>query len=719
MNKKLLNLISQNKLFENFDLAELDTSKINGELLTFPEGVLIYSEGSEASNLFLVMEGKVNIVKTASLGNPESINFTKDDFFGIEEVIENIPRISTAVAVTDVYLISFGLQEIRFLIRQSETIKNNILRYANIKSIEQIDEFLARQEFAEELEEKQIKDSGGDENKEHSEKESPLDLIEGEKITEESYKPSEAGENISENFTDVEKGKSNEKKTEIEDSSLTEKENIDKSKSDIEKEIIRDFDLNTAELEAELWNDADEQKSDSALDTLPMPVSPFTGEGELIEQETPEIEEQKQNIEVELKESKEAEEEKIQPAQNIPETEIEQEPRVEQTTELQFELPEEIFESLNKIFSAENISNLKQVFSSIITDILKAQTSYFFEPDESGLLYCEVDVEDEKIKLQENKQSPIFESLVNNEVKLLPGAETTDFINKSELSRIKTEVSNLVIIPLRDNKIKYGVLLLDFPDAGVSPGILLKQIELYRNAFINHAVNLRMLQSQILELKLKLTENLQTFLKENLKNRMLVIKNFAKTIKEKEEAEEKNKFADFILDETNFLLRNFKEIDLLSVENKTIKKVQLKLTKFLTDFIKNNEEYFKEKYCNVFPEFNYDGYVAIDTVLFENALTKIINNACEAMPYGGNLKIVSDYNNGYAILSFIDKGIGIDENDLPFIYEPFTSFNKPKHPGLGLTIAKKIIELHNGKIEILPCKEGGTKVAIWLPALEF
>jgi len=60
------------------------------------------------------------------------------------------------------------------------------------------------------------------------------------------------------------------------------------------------------------------------------------------------------------------------------------------------------------------------------------------------------------------------------------------------------------------------------------------------------------------------------------------------------------------------------------------------------------------------------------------------------------------------------NGCGIDEEDLPYLYNPF--FTKKSYgTGLGLTQVKKIIEQHDGEIEVKSRKGEGTQFVITLP----
>jgi len=63
-----------------------------------------------------------------------------------------------------------------------------------------------------------------------------------------------------------------------------------------------------------------------------------------------------------------------------------------------------------------------------------------------------------------------------------------------------------------------------------------------------------------------------------------------------------------------------------------------------------------------------------------------------------------------------DSGCGIKEEDLPKIFNPFFT-TKPKGCGLGLSVAKRIVEENNGTLKIERAKEKGTRAILVLPAM--
>ncbi|HEY7290594.1 MAG TPA: HAMP domain-containing sensor histidine kinase [Vicinamibacterales bacterium] len=113
----------------------------------------------------------------------------------------------------------------------------------------------------------------------------------------------------------------------------------------------------------------------------------------------------------------------------------------------------------------------------------------------------------------------------------------------------------------------------------------------------------------------------------------------------------------------------------------------------------------------------------IDQTLFARALTNVIENALHAMPGNGRLTIsiapdgrppAAATNGRHITVQIADTGIGIDPEGLKRIFEPYFS-TKAAGTGLGLTIAKRNVELNGGTIAVRSTKGVGTTVVLTIP----
>lgn len=111
-----------------------------------------------------------------------------------------------------------------------------------------------------------------------------------------------------------------------------------------------------------------------------------------------------------------------------------------------------------------------------------------------------------------------------------------------------------------------------------------------------------------------------------------------------------------------------------------------------------------------------------DIGLFERAVTNIIGNAIEHTPQKGIVKIDLSFNNNIYKIEVSDTGPGIPRENLPHIFERFYRVDKSrnrntKSTGLGLAIAKEVVELHEGYIEAKNSLDSGAIFTITLPKI--
>lgn len=108
------------------------------------------------------------------------------------------------------------------------------------------------------------------------------------------------------------------------------------------------------------------------------------------------------------------------------------------------------------------------------------------------------------------------------------------------------------------------------------------------------------------------------------------------------------------------------------------------------------------------PDFQFDS----DKI--KQAFMNVVLNAMEAMPQGGTLTVATFKQGDAVCIKVIDTGIGISEEDIEYLFEPFFT-RKEKGTGLGLANVKRILEEHNGTVEIESTQGEGTTVSLQLP----
>ncbi len=108
-----------------------------------------------------------------------------------------------------------------------------------------------------------------------------------------------------------------------------------------------------------------------------------------------------------------------------------------------------------------------------------------------------------------------------------------------------------------------------------------------------------------------------------------------------------------------------------------------------------------------------------DRVKIQQAIMNLVINAIDASVEGEEVRVRIEEKGKFVNLEIIDRGSGIDKDDIPFIFDPFfTTKSQGKGTGLGLSITYNIIKEHNGDIHVQSKPNVGTKFTIVLPAHE-
>jgi PAS domain S-box-containing protein len=110
----------------------------------------------------------------------------------------------------------------------------------------------------------------------------------------------------------------------------------------------------------------------------------------------------------------------------------------------------------------------------------------------------------------------------------------------------------------------------------------------------------------------------------------------------------------------------------------------------------------------------------IDRRMLRRVFTNLLSNAIKYSPEGGDVifRLSVDHDQDVAVIEVTDSGIGIPQADVPRLFEPFhRAGNVDALPGtgLGLPIAKQVIELHGGTIDVETEMDVGTTFRTTLP----
>lgn len=113
--------------------------------------------------------------------------------------------------------------------------------------------------------------------------------------------------------------------------------------------------------------------------------------------------------------------------------------------------------------------------------------------------------------------------------------------------------------------------------------------------------------------------------------------------------------------------------------------------------------------------------VRCDGARIAQVMNNLVSNAIKYSPNGGDVLLSVSRSDGEAIISVTDSGIGIAPDDLQDIFEPFrrTGASRETAPGvgLGLSVARRIVEAHGGRIEVQSTVGVGSTFRLHLPLI--
>jgi CheY-like chemotaxis protein len=117
-------------------------------------------------------------------------------------------------------------------------------------------------------------------------------------------------------------------------------------------------------------------------------------------------------------------------------------------------------------------------------------------------------------------------------------------------------------------------------------------------------------------------------------------------------------------------------------------------------------------------------HVAGDMVRLTQVFTNLLANASKFTPDGGAIEVSLDIEDAHAVAKVADSGTGIESGLLPHVFDPFVQQEPalgraPSGIGIGLTLARRIVELHGGTIEAHSAGRGqGSEFTLRLPIVD-
>ncbi|MEJ2683859.1 MAG: PAS domain S-box protein [Candidatus Sulfobium sp.] len=200
-----------------------------------------------------------------------------------------------------------------------------------------------------------------------------------------------------------------------------------------------------------------------------------------------------------------------------------------------------------------------------------------------------------------------------------------------------------------------------------------------------------------------------------IRNPLVSVGGFAKRLEKKLDGNLKE-YAGIIVKEVERLEGILREI-LGFVKEVRLNREMVNLNYLVDDVVTLMESDMHERGISLFRDYGLPAEVFIDPNRVKEAIMNIVNNAVQSMAGSGSIYVRTETKGDFAVVEIKDTGAGITDWDRQFIFNPFYT-TKAAGTGLGLAITNRIIQEHNGRIELESEIGKGSTFKVFIPLKE-
>lgn len=346
-------------------------------------------------------------------------------------------------------------------------------------------------------------------------------------------------------------------------------------------------------------------------------------------------------------------------------------------------------------------------------------TTVPFENDRSGYLYVvlrgeEYDLAESMVHSNQLLQMGAGALAISLVVGLLAGLVFFHLLTR-RLSRLTERVENF--------EINGEVLVPENRETIVSPG---DDID-YLAARFEHMASRIAAQVDLLKEKDHQRRQMVAQVSHDLRTPLASIQGYLETLKMKQadlEPLERARFLDVALAETwrlGRLVEELFELAALEAREKQPSPEPFMMAELVHDVVQKHQP--ESERTSVRLRITHaDGVMALaDIAMTERVLDNLISNAIAHAPSNSDVALAVRQDGDAVMLTVADAGTGIHPQDRTHLFEPFyqgTGAVNAGHAGLGLAIARRMVELQKGRIDVRNLEPTGAEFQVWLPAAE-
>jgi CRP-like cAMP-binding protein len=227
--------------------------------------------------------------------------------------------------------------------------------------------------------------------------------------------------------------------------------------------------------------------------------------------------------------------------------------------------------------------------------------------------------------------------------------------------------------------------------------------------------NARMAREMVQSERLSAVGRMASTIIHDIKGPMATLRIYAQVIQKKSPTEESAQLAEEIIRQVDRFVNMTQEVLDFSRGISEIKSEEVNLGDVLDSMLSFVERDLAKRNVIMKRQFDYTGPCVMDVDKVVRIFYNIAANAADAMKDGGTLTVRSLQKNGRVLIEFSDTGCGIPDEIRARVFEPFFTHGKKHGTGLGLAIVKKIMEDHNGTVELESEANKGTMIRLSFP----
>ncbi|WP_342430038.1 HAMP domain-containing sensor histidine kinase [Neobacillus sp. FSL H8-0543] len=158
--------------------------------------------------------------------------------------------------------------------------------------------------------------------------------------------------------------------------------------------------------------------------------------------------------------------------------------------------------------------------------------------------------------------------------------------------------------------------------------------------------------------------------------------------------------------------------DYLTFAKPSLEKIEeLNVKNELKQILKILQPMSNQNSVQIITDFSVIGFIKGDKQRFRQCFINILKNAVESMPNGGHLYIETQFSKEYVTILVKDTGVGMTQEQISRLGEPYYSTKGSKGTGLGMMVVYSIVKAMEGTIKVQSNKDSGTTFYLKFPTI--